>query len=63
MATNLAIDDNFIEKARLLGKHKTKKAVVNDALTNQMKVIVDTCIWSLSFRRSKRGDPYDASGY
>ncbi|MFA5905823.1 MAG: type II toxin-antitoxin system VapB family antitoxin [Desulfobacula sp.] len=32
MATNLAIDDNLIEEARLLGKHKTKKAVVTDAL-------------------------------
>jgi hypothetical protein len=55
MATNLAIDDNLIEKARLLGKHKIKKAVVTDALTNQMKVIVDICIWFLSFIRSKRG--------
>ena len=55
MAINLAIDDNLIEEARPLGKHKTKKAVVTDALTNQMKVIADTCIWSLALRRSKRG--------
>jgi hypothetical protein len=32
MATNLAIDDNLIEEARILGKHKTKKAVVTEAL-------------------------------
>jgi len=32
MATNLAIDDNLIEEARTLGKHKTKKAVVTEAL-------------------------------
>ncbi len=32
MATNLAIDDNLIEQARVLGKHKTKKAVVTEAL-------------------------------
>ena len=32
MATNLAIDDSLIEKARVLGKQKTKKAVVTEAL-------------------------------
>jgi Arc/MetJ family transcription regulator len=32
MATNLAIDDRLIEQAQLLGKHKTKKAVVTEAL-------------------------------
>jgi len=32
MATNLAIDDNLIEEARMLGKQKTKKAVVTEAL-------------------------------
>ncbi len=32
MATNLAIDDNLIEEARILGKHRTKKAVVTEAL-------------------------------
>jgi hypothetical protein len=32
MATNLAIDDKLIEEARLIGKHKTKKAVVTEAL-------------------------------
>jgi hypothetical protein len=32
MATNLAIDDTLIEEARVLGKQKTKKAVVTEAL-------------------------------
>ena len=32
MATNLAIDDKLIENARRIGKHKTKKAVVTEAL-------------------------------
>ena len=32
MATNLAIDDRLIEQAQLVGKHKTKKAVVTEAL-------------------------------
>lgn len=32
MATNLAIDDKLIEEARNAGKHKTKKAVVIEAL-------------------------------
>ena len=32
MATNLAIDDNLIEEAREIGGHRTKKAVVTEAL-------------------------------
>lgn len=32
MATNLAIDDRLIEEARRVGKHKTKKAAVAEAL-------------------------------
>ncbi len=32
MATNLAIDDNLIEQARIIGKHATKKGVVTEAL-------------------------------
>jgi hypothetical protein len=32
MATNLAIDDKLLEEARIVGKHVTKKAVVNEAL-------------------------------
>lgn len=32
MATNLALDDQLIEEALTIGKHKTKKAVVTEAL-------------------------------
>jgi Arc/MetJ family transcription regulator len=37
MATNLAIDDNLIEEARVLGKHKTKKAAVTEALNEYIQ--------------------------
>ncbi|NOY73629.1 MAG: type II toxin-antitoxin system VapB family antitoxin [Gammaproteobacteria bacterium] len=32
MATNLAIDDWLIEEAKNLGKHRTKKGAVTEAL-------------------------------
>lgn len=32
MATNLALDDQLIEQARVLGRHRTKKAAVTEAL-------------------------------
>ena len=32
MATNLALDDTLIQEAQRVGKHKTKKAAVTDAL-------------------------------
>ncbi len=32
MATNLALDDQLIEQARLVGGHRTKKAAVTEAL-------------------------------
>ena len=32
MPTNLAIDDKLIEEARLIGLHRTKKAVITEAL-------------------------------
>lgn len=44
MATNLNINDSLLEKAVLLGKHKSKKEAVNTALEeyvklrNQMKI-------------------------
>lgn len=37
MATNLAIDDKLLEKARIVGKHATKKAVVNEALAEYIQ--------------------------
>ena len=44
MPTNLALDDELLEKARIIGKHRTKKAVVTEALKeyiekrNQLKI-------------------------
>lgn len=32
MATNLAIDDWLIEEAKILGRHRTKKGAVIEAL-------------------------------
>ena len=32
MATNLALDDKLISEAQSIGHHKTKKAVVTEAL-------------------------------
>jgi hypothetical protein len=32
MATNLAIDDLLIEEAKSIGKHRTKKGAVTEAL-------------------------------
>jgi len=37
MATNLAIDDTLLEEARIVGKHATKKAVVNEALAEYIQ--------------------------
>lgn len=32
MATNLAIDDELLDTAKEIGRHKTKRAAVNEAL-------------------------------
>jgi len=37
MATNLALDDKLLEEARIVGKHSTKKAVVNEALAEYIQ--------------------------
>ncbi|HEU0264672.1 MAG TPA: type II toxin-antitoxin system VapB family antitoxin [Geobacterales bacterium] len=37
MPTNLAIDDKLLEEARIIGKHATKKAVVNEALAEYIQ--------------------------
>jgi hypothetical protein len=45
MPTNLAIDDKLLKAAKRIGKHKTKKAVVTEALIEyihrreQLKII------------------------
>jgi hypothetical protein len=47
MATNLAIDDKLLEEARIVGKHATKKAVVNEALLEYIQRRKQTEIISL----------------
>ncbi|MEA3348691.1 MAG: type II toxin-antitoxin system VapB family antitoxin [Pseudomonadota bacterium] len=37
MATNLAIDDSLIEEAKSIGKHRTKKGVVTEALNEYIQ--------------------------
>ncbi|MCK4760565.1 MAG: type II toxin-antitoxin system VapB family antitoxin [Candidatus Aminicenantes bacterium] len=37
MATNLALDDNLIKEAQLIGGHRTKKAAVTDALKEYIR--------------------------
>ncbi len=37
MATNLQIDDELITRAVLLGRHRTKKAAVTQALTDYIQ--------------------------
>lgn len=37
MATNLAIPDELIEQARVIGQHKTKKAAVTAALNEYVQ--------------------------
>ena len=37
MATNLAIDNALLEEAQSIGRHKTKKAVVTEALQEYIK--------------------------
>ncbi len=37
MATNLAIDDSLIEEAKAIGKHRTKKGVVTEALNEYIQ--------------------------
>ena len=38
MPTNLAVDDELIEEARRVGKHKTKKDAVTVALQEYIKL-------------------------
>lgn len=37
MATNLGIDDRLIEEAKRVGKHRTKKGAVTEALTEYIQ--------------------------
>lgn len=37
MPTNLAIDDGLVEQAKTIGRHKTKKAAVTEALEEYVR--------------------------
>jgi hypothetical protein len=37
MPTNLAIDDGLLEQAKVIGKHRTKKAAVTEALEEYIR--------------------------
>ena len=37
MPTNLAIDDRLLEQAKIIGRHKTKKAAVTEALEEYVR--------------------------
>ncbi len=37
MPTNLAVDDGLIEQAKVIGRHKTKKAAVTEALEEYIR--------------------------
>ncbi len=39
MPTNLAIDDNLLNEAKRLGKHRTKRETVNRALAEYVKAL------------------------
>ena len=47
MATNLQIDDNLIKKAVRLGRHRTKKAAVTQALVDYIQHLEQEKIGSL----------------
>ena len=36
MATNLDLDDKLVEEAKRLGKHRSKRAAVNEALAESV---------------------------
>ena len=38
MPSNLAIDDDLLEEAQKLGGHRTKRATVNDALLEYVRL-------------------------
>ena len=58
MATNLAIDDNLIKQAQVLGKQKTKKAVVTEALEEYIQRRKQKDILSL-FNKIDYDEGYD----
>lgn len=58
MATNLTIDDGLIEEAKSLGKHRTKKAAVTEALQEYIQRRKQSEILNI-FNSIDYGDDYD----
>ncbi|MCP4568239.1 MAG: type II toxin-antitoxin system VapB family antitoxin [FCB group bacterium] len=58
MATNLAIDDKLVEEAQVIGKHRTKKAVVIEALQEYIQRRKQAEIFSL-FGKIEYDPDYD----
>jgi Arc/MetJ family transcription regulator len=58
MPTNLAIDDDLLEQAQELGKHRTKRETVNAALDEYIKRRKQQEILSL-FGKIEYQDDYD----
>ena len=58
MATNLAIDPKLLEEAHRVGKHKTKKATVTEALEEYIRRRKQKGILEL-FGSIEYGEDYD----
>ncbi|MBU0675261.1 MAG: type II toxin-antitoxin system VapB family antitoxin [Proteobacteria bacterium] len=58
MATNLAIDDWLIEEAKNLGKHRTKKGAVTEALQEYIQRRKQTEIFNV-FNTIEYDEDYD----
>jgi len=58
MATNLAIDDRLIEEAKAIGKHRTKKGVVTEALQEYIQRRKQTEIFNI-FNKIDYNQDYD----
>jgi hypothetical protein len=58
MATNLDIEDKLIEKVKRLGKHRTKKAAVTEALEEYIQKREQTKIIDL-FGKIEIDENYD----
>jgi hypothetical protein len=58
MATNLAVDDRLIEEAKLVGKHRTKKGAVTEALIEYIQRRKQSAILRI-FRSIEYDQDYD----
>ena len=58
MATNLAIDDRLIEEAKTIGKHRTKKGAVTEALQEYIQRRKQSEIFNI-FNKIEYDQDYD----